>query len=246
MFSLIAIVVGLCVSSAVANMMKGYGDNLFSHKCSYLWRFPNQTMSYNELMAVNIKGKTCKAVQLNYIGRHGARFPGKEDFHYFDELRNRIVDNSVDTEYTPFLQNWQDYPPKKSGHVEDIGRIEMDNLGDMYGNALHDLFKGRISNMTIKLSGSRKKRTRTSASEFYKGLTKVITGLALSDVTPIIRDDTMKFYENCPNYDVSVFKNENVQYELNTFINSSYFQGVIKNVTNRLGMNTTLTVGMYN
>jgi hypothetical protein len=60
-------------------------------------------------MAVNIKGKTCKAVQLNYIGRHGARFPGKEDFHYFDELRNRIVDNSVDTEYTPFLQNWQDY-----------------------------------------------------------------------------------------------------------------------------------------
>jgi hypothetical protein len=75
--------------------------------------------------------------------------------------------------------------------------------------------------------------SRTSASEFYKGLTKVITGLALSDVTPIIRDDTMKFYENCPNYDVSVFKNENVQYELNTFINSSYFQGVIKNVTNR-------------
>jgi hypothetical protein len=45
---------------------------------------------------------------LNYIGRHGARFPGKEDFHYFEELRNRIVDNSVDTE---FLQNWQDYPP---------------------------------------------------------------------------------------------------------------------------------------
>jgi hypothetical protein len=73
-------------------------------------------------------------------------------------------------------------------------------------------------------------RTRTSASEFYKGLTKVITGLALSDVTPIIRDDTMKFYENCPNYDVSVLKNENVQYELNTFINSSYLQGVIKNV----------------
>jgi hypothetical protein len=65
------------------------------------------------------------------------------------------------------------------------------------------------------------RKTRTSASEFYKGLTKVITGLALSDVTPIIRDDTMKFYENCPNYDVSVLKNENVQYELNTFINSS-------------------------
>jgi formyltetrahydrofolate hydrolase len=43
----------------------------------------------------------------------------------------------------------------------------MDNLGDMYGNALHDLFKGRISNMTIKLSGSNKKRTRTSTSEFY-------------------------------------------------------------------------------
>jgi hypothetical protein len=62
----------------------------------------------------------------------------------------------------------------------------MDNLGDMYGNALHDLFKGRISNMTIKLSGSNKKRTRTSTSEFYKGLTKVITGLALSDVTSIL------------------------------------------------------------
>jgi hypothetical protein len=79
---------------------------------------------------------TTIAINENIIVSHQ---PGKEDFHYFDELRNRIVDNSVDTEYTPFLQNWQDYPPKKSGHVEDIGRIEMDNLGDMYGNALHDL-----------------------------------------------------------------------------------------------------------
>ncbi|XP_063431464.1 multiple inositol polyphosphate phosphatase 1-like [Mytilus trossulus] len=229
------------VQWTTGNIMFGLPPNLFGHKVSYLWRFPNQSFDQNELMTINPNGKSCKAVQFNYVGRHAARFPSSYDFNNFEEVRNKILAHSDGSQF-PFLKTWQDYPPKDSGHIEDLGRVEMHHLGDMYGNGLLDLFQGQISPSTIKLAGMTKKRTRTSASEFYKGFTKRVTGTSLSDITPIINDPVIGFFKNCPQYDVGVRNNITNLMQLHMFQNGSLFQGVLKNVTHRLGMNTTLSI----
>ncbi|CAC5425900.1 MINPP1 [Mytilus coruscus] len=235
------IIIMSVIQATKGNIMFGLPPNLFGHKVSYLWRFPNQSFDQNELMTVNSNGKSCTAVQFNYVGRHAARFPASYDFNYFEELRSKILAHSDGSQF-PFLKTWQDYPPKESGHIEDLGRVEMNHLGDMYGNGLFDLFQGKISPSTIKLAGMTKKRTRTSASEFYKGFTKRVTGTSLSDIKPITNDPIIGFFKNCPQYDVGVRNNITNLMQLHLFQNGSLFQGVLRNVTNRLGMNTTLSI----
>jgi hypothetical protein len=44
----------------------------------------------------------------------------------------------------------------------------------------------------FSLTGTHIQRTRTSSSEFYKGLTEVITGKRLSDIKPITNDAILR------------------------------------------------------
>lgn len=230
-------------SIAYTDILSGIGNNLFGHKCSYFWRHQNVSMKTNALMSVtNKKGDTCKAIQLNYISRHGARYPTTGDFKYFDKLKNKILHHSGKLSQFQFVKDWQNYPPKAHGHVEDLGRWELHYLGHLYGLGLYDLFNNHISPQTIKLTGTHIQRTRTSSSEFYKGLTEVITGKRLSDIKPITNDAILRYFE-CPNYELAILNNKTHMHQHFAFENSSSFQQVVRDVSERLGMNTTMTVG---
>ena len=72
--------------------MTGLGKNLFGHKCPYFWRLKkNITMPINNLTHLTHNGAMCNAMHLNYIGRHGARYPATDDFVAFDQLKAKII-----------------------------------------------------------------------------------------------------------------------------------------------------------
>ncbi|CAC5377471.1 MINPP1 [Mytilus coruscus] len=224
-------------------MLTGLGNNLFGHKCSYFWRFSNTTIQTNYLMQVAQKdGKLCNAVQFNYLSRHGARMPATDDFVNFDQLKTKIIEHSANIMRYPFIKNWQDYRPKTHAHVEDLGRWELHYLGNFYGSGLYDLFHGNISPATIKLTASQKRRTKTSSIEFYKAFSKRVTGKALNDIHPVVNNTMLRYWDNCPNYDLTILKNKTQMQQQYAFQNSSYFQNVIKSVTEKLGMNVSLTL----
>ena len=227
-----------------SDIMTGLGNNLFGHKCSYFWRFQNITMPTNNLTHIVNNGATCNAVNLNYVGRHGARYPATDDFVAFDQLKAKILAHASNIQAYPFLQTWQNFPAKAHGHIEDLGRWELHYLGKLYGSGLYDMFHDKVSPSTIRLIGSSKKRTRTSASEFYYSLSKSTTGTGRTDIKPIKNDTLMRNYEHCPYYEYSVWNNETNNQQQLQFQNSSLFRSVIKNVSDRLGMNASLTKGI--
>jgi hypothetical protein len=59
----------------------------------------------------------------------------------------------------------------------------------------------------------------TSSSEFYKGLTEVITGKRLSDIKPITNDAILRYFE-CPNYELAILNNKTHMHQHFAFENS--------------------------
>ncbi|CAC5426002.1 MINPP1 [Mytilus coruscus] len=223
------------------DMLTGLGNNLFGRKCSYFWRFSNTSVPTNYLMKVVQKdGNVCTAVQLNFISRHGARMPTLNDYASFDQLKKKIKDHSKNQIYS-FLKYWKNYPPNTHDHVDDLGRWESHYLGNLYGSGLYDLLHGNISPTTIRLTGTKILRTRTSASKFYKSLSERVSGKASTDIQPGVNNTILRYWDDCPNYDLTIKNNKTQLQQQYAFQNSSYFLNVTKSVTARLGLNTTLT-----
>ncbi|CAC5377474.1 MINPP1 [Mytilus coruscus] len=225
-----------------ADMLTGQGNNLFGHKCSYFWRFPNTTIKTNYLMQfVQMDGNICNAMQFNYISRHGARMPETDDYASFGQLKTKIIEHSSNLLRYPFIQRWQNYRQSTHAHVEDLGRWELHYLGNFFGSGLYNLFHGNISPATMKLTATERQRTQTSSIEFYKALSKRVTGKALNDIHPVVNNTMLRYWDNCPNYDLTILKNKTQMQQQYAFQNSSYFQNVIKSVTKKLEMNVSLT-----
>ena len=240
------IVLGLNSQLSYSDIDTGFGGNLFAHQCQYFWRFPDQNFTRNELMETNFNGKKCKAVEIVYVGRHGARFPEGGEFDRFEKLREKILNNSVNLDPNfDFVRTWKDWPNSLEGITEYSGRSELIKLGNMYGNALFDLFKGKISPETVKISGSHYARVLESAADFYIGLTETVTGKPKYDITPVANDHVNQFFANCANYMYGVQKNQTHMQEKYKFQNSSYALRVIDEVSARLGMNISLDFCKY-
>ena len=248
-FKTTAFILALTVCNGIAQniglyMQNGYHNNQFSTKTSFIWAHPMRTPVKNDLMTVSLDQRTCTAVHSSFVLRHAARYVGLDDMKDFTKVHEKIKYAFENRNYS-FVNEWKNsYPEEKASSVTRLGEYEMKYLGTMYGNRLYNLLLSAVSDTgalseKIMFAATHKTRTQTSAKLFSGWLSKVLTGNNTGAKNVSVRDDVLRFYDSCKAYDeaTSDFR------EVTLFEQGPHFQGVIKNVVERLRLNGTLTVG---
>lgn len=236
-----AVLLGLTVSQSYTN--SGYGNNQYGTKTAYFWRYPERDPVLNNLMTVALNGRTCNAVHVNIVSRHGARYTGLTDMRSFSKLQQKLKDKFTNQKYD-FINKWiNSYPEGKVYMLSALGEREMFYLGSFYGKEFHDLLNEAVLTdgdmNSLKFAATNRVRTQDSADWFFKGLTKVLLGKTMTTLKQEIRDDILLFFHNCKRHTHDIAHVD----ELTKFENGPVFQTVMQEMRHTLGTNVSLTVG---
>ncbi|XP_053381552.1 uncharacterized protein LOC128545930 [Mercenaria mercenaria] len=163
----------------------GFGNNQYGTKTAYFWTYPKSEHVKNKLMKITMDGRTCNAVHVNLVSRHGARYTSVEDMRSFSALKQKLKHNFTNKTYN-FINNWVSrYPEEKETLISALGQREMAYLGKHFGTELHDLLNGTVSTdgtpISVQFAATRKTRTQESAKYFFRGLTDVLLGQNLRE-----------------------------------------------------------------
>ncbi|KAK3098576.1 hypothetical protein FSP39_020868 [Pinctada imbricata] len=239
MFGFTAITLSTICVCGNADILTGYGNNLFASKTGYFWTHPAKQFILNQFNDLHYNNSTCKAIQLNFISRHAARYTGADDMDSFTLLQNKIKSSYKNTNYS-FIQSWvNDYPTTKESSVTKLGIEEMNYLGEKFGYALLDLLRSKLN--TVKLRCSHSQRTNTSAQAFFKGLSKAVNNSNVLHVLPAVDDRVTHFYKGCSNYESKVEYNKTYMHEMYDFQKTPTFMNMVNGIADRLGMLHILT-----
>lgn len=231
-----------CQQSSYIN--NGYGNNQYGVKTAYFWTYPNNGLVKNRLMQAVVGGRTCNAVHVNVVARHGARYTGLKEMRSFTTLQQKLKNNFSNQNYS-FINHWvNNYPEEKAELLSVLGKQEMFYLGKYFGSELFDLLNGTLAHDgTVKFlnfTATRKIRTQNSAKYLYSGLANILIGQNLTSITPEIRDDLLRFYDNCKKYEQDISDKG----EVTKFENGQIFQKMIADISRRLAANVSLTTGI--
>ena len=174
----------------------GMKRDVFSTKTSYHWvQDPNKMVSDNEYMFTTFEEKSCTAVRLEAMLRHGARQPGYKDIRKMTELHQKLKITVTSKDY-PFLGTWENHFPEiEEKNLVDIGEDEQYTIGLRYGKRLKKMFGDNISR--VRFVSSSKDRAKESALALYEGLTEIMLQEAHDNLKPEIRDDLLRFHTVC-------------------------------------------------
>ncbi|KAL4240702.1 PHOsphatase [Mactra antiquata] len=218
----------------------GYGNNQFSTKTSYFWTYPKQEPVTDSLSSAYLHGRSCAAVHVNILSRHGARYVSIDDMRAFSELKDKLAGKFTNQSFD-FINTWvNNYPEKEAELITSLGEEEMSYIGNTFGQELLSFLRkayGADGLNAFQFSATRKLRTKESAHWFYQGLMKNLNGQNFPSMTPDVRDDILRFYDHCTKYELQT---SNIT-ELLKFENGTEFQKMINDIKARLGTNVELT-----
>ena len=241
---------GICATltqSIGTYMQHGYHNNEFATTTAFLWKHAKRIPVKNDLMTVTIDQRTCTAVHTSYVSRHATRYVGVDDMRDFTKIQNKIKYSFENQNYS-FVETWaNNYPEEKAEAIAHLGEYELEYLGTLFANRLHGLLSLAVEDNgtftdEVRFTATYKTRTQTSAKLFSGWLSKALVGINKQTENVRIRNDVLRFYKNCKAYDEAT---SNLQ-EVTLFEQGPHFQGVIRNVVERLNLNGTFTAGKFN
>ncbi len=189
----------------------------------------------------------CAPIHVTAIIRHGTRFPSAKVIASMSRLLDKLkvnVPNITDpaiikliTEASvPFLL-------KDADKLADMGRVEMKDMGQRFGNRWINLLDGS-SESEIALSSTHWKRTQESAQTFWEGLKSVADWKGMKDPTIVQRNDLIRFYDSCVYYQERVVHNKTAMVEYEHFKTSPEMEDVVTEIESKLG-GAPLTFGKF-
>ncbi|KAL4219882.1 PHOsphatase [Mactra antiquata] len=233
----------LIIFCSLVDKSIGISDwDVFATKTTYHWA-TGRTINpfFADVDYSFLKGNyECKAVHVNMVLRHGARWPTDSNMEHIEELANKIKENKTSSLFTE-LDNWANrYDLQNDGKLVQEGMVEQEFIGRNTWMRFQTLFE-MYGNKYVKFVSSSKGRCIQSTQSFYNGFYKTM------DNKPIFayekNNKLMRFYDDCDRYETDVEDNEENFKELRTFEKSRDFQNVIKSVEGRLGLDAgTLSV----
>ncbi|XP_021340152.1 multiple inositol polyphosphate phosphatase 1-like, partial [Mizuhopecten yessoensis] len=200
-----------------------FGRELFGVKTPYLWS--RQSSDVTDLTSVQYNGQTCRAVYVDGLYRHGARYPLLKQINRMNELHRLLSGgNGID----PSVVDWVNaFKADKAAQLSALGQQEMVVLGERLGSRFQSLLSSEKDR--INFYSSAKDRAKDSATYFQKGLGNTI-GTNLSIPTTI---DTLmlRFYDSCKLYN-KIMDNEKTFEEYDKFLTGPEMTNVVTNVNN--------------
>ncbi len=132
---------------------------------------------------------------------------------------------------------------KDADKLADLGRVEMKEIGQRFGNRWIDLLDGS-SESEMALTSSHWKRTQESAQTFWDGLKSVDDWKGMNDPTIVQINDMILFYDSCVYYKERVVYNKTAMVEYEHFKTSPEMEGVVTEIESKLG-GAPLTFGKF-
>jgi len=218
----------------------GVGSVLFG------WRDPLSHTCAQSLQEQTPPPATCQPVHIDLVLRHGTRNPSDGDIEEFALLESAIALHADDlVPSLSWIAQWHNpIPLSQESDLAPVGRRENYQLGKRYMAAFPSLFAAQpyVSNLYY-LRSTQEQRAMLSAESFAYGVFEG-RGTSLGDTAgyePVfIRADTesndnvLKFYDNCPLYNVLVNDNDTANLETEL-----YMDAIIGGITQRLTQTIT-------
>lgn len=234
----------ICVSltAATQGASKFYGKLLFGTKTPYFWaRDANETIAADSGMTITHNGQTCKAIYVDALLRHGARYPTSGYIVDMQSLLPKLQGLPSASQH-PFLSTWVDkFPMNLNSQLSSLGRNEQYTLGKRFGSR----FRSLLQPNRTQYYATFKKRTQDSSKLFEQGLTGRQMSEDLTNGTqPIIDNIMLRFFDNCKEYSIHVLNNDTAYEEYFKFQRGPEFSAMIKAVSDRItdgNMNLTIS-----
>ena len=221
----------IALSLGIVNCIKW---DAFSTKTAYEWVYDvNKVVSEDALYTFSQYNKTCKAIHVNGIYRHGARNPTSGSIMEINDLHKKLMNYKKAGTFT-FLDTWTNpYRLVFEGQLVARGTEELYGLGNWLKSGLKTLLENNKA--SVRFISSRKSRTGNSGVSFGLGM-----GLA-RNIT--VNDSTTRFYDGCKTYEQQVDGNAKNLIQFTQFNGGAKFMEVSEALKTRLGLNISLTAG---
>ena len=228
----------ICVLSFISYCHGISRWDIFSTKTKYEWSH-STTVNTDGYYSFTSGSRTCRAVHVNMVSRHGARWPSDDDMEDIEEIHERIIASKSANVY-PGLDSWRfRYDESNEKQLTVEGQKEQQDLGARIGLQLKTLF---ANNGHIKYVSSSKSRTKHSNEFFHKGLSTSIP--TLTEYKNEVNNDLIRPYDDCDKYEETVESDDNLE-ELTKFTKSFIFENITTSVKERLGISFTPSEGNF-
>ena len=216
--------------------------NLFSTKTLYEWSHDvHAPLGDNGEMLTSHNNQLCNAVHINGVIRHGARNPSLKNIKKMDRLRDKLVTNKRPG-VAVYLDLWQNlYDVKEEKELVEKGIKEQFDLGRRFGRKFFRLLDAAREE-DIKFVSSSKSRAKDSSEYFYGGLSAIFSKLEHHDNE--VKDDLIRFYDDCGNYEKFVENNKTNFKEFDDFHKTEEYINVAKSIRRDLSLNASLEPGI--
>lgn len=150
----------------------------------------------------------CRPVQLNWVVRHGTRYPTIKDITRINRTIERLRAGSSGA--TPWVQDWTSpYSPETAGWLAPVGVEELAAMGERlrrrFGDHVSD--DGALNPTRFRFEATWKPRTQQSASAFGTGFFNGRFAPLRVHVAAVGADHALRFFANCPAYNRAIHQN---------------------------------------
>ncbi|XP_045542903.1 multiple inositol polyphosphate phosphatase 1-like [Papilio machaon] len=200
-----------------------------------------------------IKYPHCKDTKIWMVVRHGTRLPSAkdilgmnsvlEDLRHEILLQNRIGKGPLNSEQLDDFEKWyNNLEIEKEKFLTYEGQNEMILLAERTLKRFPNAIKKKYNNNTFEFRYTATQRAQQSARYFTVGLfdKKISQQVVFAPATKI--DMVLRFYKHCDKWQKQVKKNSSTYKEQKIFGNSDLMNKTLESVSQRLGLNRTLSL----
>lgn len=167
-------------------------------------KYPPPPLSAETELATNDRS-SCRVVQLNWVVRHGTRFPTIKDITRIDRTIDRLRRRTTASDH--WTRRWTSpYSVDAAGWLAPVGVAELAAMGarvrERFGAQLGSFDPARVA-----IEATWKPRTQQSAAAFAFGFFGGRHAPMRVHVDAVGTDHELRFFDNCPAYDRAIDRN---------------------------------------
>ncbi|XP_021378415.1 multiple inositol polyphosphate phosphatase 1-like, partial [Mizuhopecten yessoensis] len=226
----------ICVSliSSIPGESTFYGQPIFATKTPYFWeRNANEAIAVNSGMNITHNGKTCTAIYVDALLRHGARYPSSDVSASMLSLVPKLRSSHLASQ-SSFINTWSNqFPMDLNAQLTSRGKREQYTLGKRFLSRFQSLLQPASD--CIRYYATYKKRTQDSSKYFEQGVTgRKMTDDLSNSTQPTIDNIMLRFFANCDEYSTSVLNNDSAIEEYFKFHGTPEFMAMKQAVSDRI------------
>ncbi|CAK1581760.1 unnamed protein product [Parnassius mnemosyne] len=201
-----------------------------------------------------IKYNHCKDAKIWMMVRHGTRLPSAKDIRRMNStlkdlkyeilMQNRLKKGLLNSQELDAFKEWSsDLDINQEKFLTYEGKDEMILLAERTQKRFPNVLKRKYNNHSFEFRYTATQRAQQSARYFTIGLfdKKDAQNVIFSPATKV--DMHLRFYKHCDKWQKQVKKNPNTYKEQKKFGKSRIMNDTLVSVSQRLGLNRTLSLG---